>query len=112
MARKATWQSHAGPRDRLHGTEVTRRQYLYLSYIGFVIYIGLLIIGRQIINPLIRFPLYTREFHFIFTIWDYVPRFVLNAGYVDQCEASDRVVKIVRGSRGHKVHGSPIKHVS
>ena len=26
----------------------------------------------------------------IFTVWDYVPRFVLNAGDVDQCEASDQ----------------------
>ena len=64
MARKATWQSHAGPRERLRGVEVTRGQYLYLSYVGFIIYISLPIIGRQIINPLIRRPLYTREFPF------------------------------------------------
>ena len=38
VARKATWQSHAGPRERTHGTEVTRGQYLYLSYIIYIIY--------------------------------------------------------------------------
>ena len=65
----ATWQSHAGPRERLRGAEVTRGQYLYLSYIGFIKYIGVPIIGRQIINSLIRRPLYTREFPFIFTVW-------------------------------------------
>ena len=31
VARKATWQSHAGPRERLRGAEVTRGCYLYLS---------------------------------------------------------------------------------
>ena len=82
VARKATWQSHAGPHEHLCGAEVTHGQYLYLSYIGFI--------GRQIINPLIRRPLYTREFPFIFTVWDYVPRFVLNEGDVDQREESDQ----------------------
>ena len=48
VTRKATWQSHAGPRERLRGAEVTHGCYLYLSYIGFIIYIGLPIIGRQI----------------------------------------------------------------
>ena len=38
MARKATWQSHAGPCERLRGAEVTRGQYLYLSYIVYNIY--------------------------------------------------------------------------
>ena len=38
MAHKATWQSHAGPRERLRGAEVTRGQYLYLSYIVYNIY--------------------------------------------------------------------------
>ena len=33
MARKATWQSHAGPRKRLRGAEVKSAQYLYLSII-------------------------------------------------------------------------------
>ena len=35
VARKATWQSHASPRERLRGAEVTRGQYLYLSYIVY-----------------------------------------------------------------------------
>ena len=33
VARKATWQSHAGPRERLRGAEVTRGCYLYLIVI-------------------------------------------------------------------------------
>ena len=37
MARKATWQSHAGPRERLRGAEVTRGHYLYLIVIYRVI---------------------------------------------------------------------------
>ena len=63
--------------------------FIFITY-SFLIYIGLLIIGRKIINPLIRRPLYTLEFSLIFTVWDYVPRFVLNAGDVDQREASDQ----------------------
>ena len=35
---RATWQSHAGSRERLRGAEVTRGQYLYLSYIVYNIY--------------------------------------------------------------------------
>ena len=35
VARKATWMSHAGPRERLRGAEVARGQYLYLSYIVY-----------------------------------------------------------------------------
>ena len=84
------WQSQAGPREHLRGAEVTCGQYLYLSYIGFIIYIGLPIFGRQISNPHICRPLYTRAFLFIFTVWDYVPRFVLNASNVDQRKASDQ----------------------
>ena len=38
MACKAKWQSHAGPRKRLRGAEVTSGQYLYLSYIVYNIY--------------------------------------------------------------------------
>ena len=30
VARKATWQSHGGPRERQRGAEVTRGHYLYL----------------------------------------------------------------------------------
>ena len=48
----ATWHARpCGPTRRLRG-EVTRGCYLYLSYIGLIMYIGLPIIGRQIINPL------------------------------------------------------------
>ena len=38
VARKAMWQSHAGPRECLRGAEVTRGQYFYLSYIVYNIY--------------------------------------------------------------------------
>ena len=48
VALRATWQRHAGPSECLRGAEVTRGCYLYLSYIGFIIYIGLPIIERQI----------------------------------------------------------------
>ena len=44
----------------------------------------------MIINPHVHHTLYTWEFPFIYTVWDYVPRFVLNAGDVDQREASDQ----------------------
>ena len=37
VARKATWQSHAGPRERLRGAKVTRGHYLYLIVIYIVI---------------------------------------------------------------------------
>ena len=30
MARKATWQSHAGPRERLCGVQVTRGTHIYI----------------------------------------------------------------------------------
>ena len=30
VARKATWQSHAGPCKRMHGTEVTRGMNIYI----------------------------------------------------------------------------------
>ena len=38
VARNATWQSHASPREHLRGAEVTRGQYLYLPYIVYNIY--------------------------------------------------------------------------
>ena len=36
VARKATWQSHADPRERLRGADVTRVHIyiLYISYLG------------------------------------------------------------------------------
>ena len=38
-ARKATWQSHAGPRERLRGAEVTRVHiYIYRNYKGYSTY--------------------------------------------------------------------------
>ena len=30
VAGKATWQSHANPRKRLHGAEVTRDMHIYI----------------------------------------------------------------------------------
>ena len=39
VARKATWQTHTGPRERLHGTEVTRVHfYIYRNYKGYSTY--------------------------------------------------------------------------
>ena len=47
VARKATWQSHAGPRERMRGAEVTRGHYLYLIVIyRVIVHISLPIIGR------------------------------------------------------------------
>ena len=43
--------------------------FIFIIYMFYNIYIGVPIIGRQIINSLIRRPLYTREFPFIFTVW-------------------------------------------
>ena len=37
VARKATWHSHAGPRERLRGAWVTRGPYLYLYIYSWVI---------------------------------------------------------------------------
>ena len=39
VARKATWQSHAGPRERLRGAEVTRVYInIYHNYKGYSTY--------------------------------------------------------------------------
>ena len=47
VACKATWQSHAGPRKRLRGAEVTRGMlFIYTRNIRFIIHISLPIIGR------------------------------------------------------------------
>ena len=47
VACKAMWQSHAGPRERLRGAEVTCGYYLYLIVIyRVIVHISLPIIGR------------------------------------------------------------------
>ena len=59
--------------------------FIFIIYIGFLIYIGLPIIGRQIINPtnssLLIYPIVS--FHF-YSVGLCSTHFVLIAGYVDQ----------------------------
>ena len=62
-AGKATWQSHADPRERLYGAEVTRVQYLYIFILHMVIvHISIPFIGTHyplkplhLINPIVPF---------------------------------------------------------
>ena len=64
VARKATLLCHVDTRACLRGTDVTRGRIIYIYYIVFNnMYIGLLIIGRQIVNHIIWRTLYTRSFH-------------------------------------------------
>ena len=51
VARKATWQSHAGPRERLHGAEVTRVMY----------YLYILVLYRVIVHISIRNRIYANR---------------------------------------------------
>ena len=56
VAHKATWQSHAGPRERLRGEEVTRRLYLYLHiYFHYSTY-SLPLISRDLLTLLTTAP--------------------------------------------------------
>ena len=61
----ATWQSHAGPRERLRGAEVTRGHYLYLIVIcRVIVHISIRYFGFKLTSYLSRIinPTYSINF--------------------------------------------------
>ena len=69
MARKATWQSNVDARACLRGVDVTwTRIYIYYIYY-FIMYIGLPIIGRQIIDRKITaYIIYPIDSHYFLRV--------------------------------------------
>ena len=51
MARKATWQSHTDPRERLRGADVTR-VHIYYIYIILRVIVHVSIPYSKLANPL------------------------------------------------------------